>query len=69
MSDTWKCTLRERALGDGCSICNPELESELASSDCSADEDDRRPIALMQPTVLFDEQTANSINWKAYYHF
>ena len=56
-------------MSDTCPICNPELDSELQSSDCSADEADRRPIAVMQPTVLFDEETANSIDWQAYYHF
>jgi hypothetical protein len=29
----------------------------------------RRPIPLMEATLLFDEETANSINWRAYYDF
>jgi hypothetical protein len=29
----------------------------------------RRPIPLMEPTLLFDEETAKSIDWRAYYPF
>ncbi len=58
-----------------CSACNGKGYFRIGTGEAVCrkchpiPEEDRRPIALMQPTVLFDEETANNINWKAYYNF
>ena len=46
----------ERNLGR--KLKNVQFESE-----------DRRPIPAFEPTILFDEETANSIDWKQYYPY
>jgi hypothetical protein len=32
-------------------------------------EEDRRSIPLIQPTILFDEETCNKIDWEKFYPF
>jgi hypothetical protein len=31
--------------------------------------EDREPIPLIQPTILFDEETCNKIDWKKFYPY
>lgn len=58
-----------------CSACNGKGYFKIETGDawcrkcCPEQYADRRPVPLMEPTLLFDEETANNINWKACYPY
>ncbi len=45
---------------------NKNLEND---NDNIGDNKDRHPVPVIQPTILFDEETCEKIDWKKYYPF
>lgn len=46
-----RCTMRERTVGDGCSVCNPELAAELEGDEPAPAQDEREAVERFSPTT------------------
>lgn len=44
-----RCTMRERTVGDGCSVCNPELAAELEGDEPAPAQDEREAVERFSP--------------------
>lgn len=47
----------------------PEQREELLELLRQYVVEDRQPIPAFEPTILFDEETVNNIDWKQFYPF
>ena len=56
MSDECKCGLRDRLVGDGCSVCNPEIARSLAPVPGSQGERQSDELNVICPYCLYAYQ-------------